>query len=154
SIVARANVLLYQVAQRWGMATPHLDAVRSLLHERTPRQVFRLYPPLSGRSLHLVPAASPALHRHDTHGMRAIEPRHLLSNGRYQVTLRPNGAGWSRWGTTDITRWRDDALRDAHGSFLYLRRGPERAPVSLTLHPSPDPQAHYQSTFHADRVTF
>jgi cyclic beta-1,2-glucan synthetase len=22
----------------------------------------------------------------------------------------------------DITRWRDDALRDAHGSFFYLRR--------------------------------
>ena len=35
--------------------------------------------------------------------------------------LRANGAGWSRWGTIGITRWRDDALRDAHGSFFYLR---------------------------------
>ena len=42
-------------------------------------------------------------------------------------------------GTTDINRWRDDALRDAHGSFLYLRWTPSQAPVSLTLHPAPDP---------------
>ena len=27
----------------------------------------------------------------------ALPPTHLLSNGRYSVALRPNGAGWSRW---------------------------------------------------------
>ncbi|MFZ3126014.1 MAG: carbohydrate-binding protein, partial [Acidovorax sp.] len=92
-------------------------------------------------------------------GTAALEATHLLSNGRYSVTLRANGAGWSRWGPTALTRWRDDALRDDHGSFFYLRRLPagEAAPVrlvSLTQHPAPDPAARYQSTFHADRLCF
>ena len=39
SIVALANVLLQGVAQRWGMANPHIEAVASLLHERSPREV-------------------------------------------------------------------------------------------------------------------
>ena len=154
SIVALANVLLGQVAQRWGMAPVHLEAVGSLLHERTPRDVSRLYAPLSGPSLQTVHAPTPHLQSQLIPGMAAIEPTHLLSNGRYQVTLRANGAGWSRWGHTDLSRWRDDVLRDAHGSFLYLRWATMQAPVSLTLHPAPDPRAHYQSTFHTDRVRF
>ena len=154
SIVALANVLLGQAAQRWGMAPAHLEAVSSLLHERTPRVVSRLYAPLAGPSLQAVQSAAPSVPSQLVPGMSAIEPTHLLSNGRYQVTLRANGAGRSRWGTTDINRWRDDALRDAHGSFLYLRWTPSQAPVSLTLHPAPDPRAHYQTTFHADRVHF
>lgn len=154
TIVALANVLLGQVAQRWGMAPAHLQAVRSLLHERAPRQVSRLYAPLVGPSIQAAHPPTPHLQSQLVAGMSAIEPTHLLSNGRYQVTLRPNGAGWGRWGQTDLNRWRDDALRDAHGSFLYLRWEPAQRPVSLTLHPAPDPQAHYQCTFQTDRVRF
>ena len=92
-------------------------------------------------------------------GGGALEPTHLLSNGRYSVSLRANGAGCSRWGDTGITRWRDDALRDAYGSFFYLRwpAGGDESnlhPVSITQHPAPDPQAFYRSSFHADRVCF
>ena len=84
----------------------------------------------------------------------ALEPTHLLSNGRYSVTLRANGAGWSRLGAAGITRWRDDVLRDACGSFVYLRLKRHATPVSVTRHPAPDPAATYQSTFQQDRVCF
>ncbi|HEX5311970.1 GH36-type glycosyl hydrolase domain-containing protein [Aquabacterium sp.] len=151
-IVSLANVLLEKVVQRWGMANVHIEAVSSLLHERPPREVSNLYTPLSGPTIQSVQPASPGLLRKVIPGTSAIEPTHLLSNGRYQVTLRANGAGWSRWGQIDITRWRDDALRDAYGSFLYVRRSPAHAPMSLSQHPAPDPEARYQSTFHADRV--
>jgi cyclic beta-1,2-glucan synthetase len=70
------------------------------------------------------------------------------------VTLRANGAGWSRWGSTGITRHRDDALRDALGSFFYLRWDRQPRPVSITQHPAPDAAAQYRSTYHADRVCF
>ena len=135
------------------MAHPRLQAVASLLHERAPRE---LAPPLPlpglvPQELHpRVPEPVRAL----VPGEQALEPTHLLSNGRYTVTLRPGGAGWSRHGQTGITRWRDDALRDAHGSFLYLRRDAALPPVSLTSHPAPDPSAHYLAHFHADRVVF
>ena len=154
SIVALANVLLTRVAQRWGMADAHLQAVQSLLHERPPRQVPVLHhlPPRlptqaqSQRPTGLSQVLMP--------GTQAVEPTLLLSNGRYSLSLRPNGAGWSRWGQTSITRWRDDALRDAHGSFAYIRLDDQQSPVSVTQHPAPDPQANYQATFHTDRASF
>jgi cyclic beta-1,2-glucan synthetase len=166
SIVAIANVLLDCTPRRWGMANAYIEAVSSLLHERVPREVSILHEP---------PAASPSqqlqkkalgLLRDVRPGAAAIEPTHVLSNGRYAVTLRANGAGNSSWGQTNITRWRDDALRDVYGSFFYLRwdrssvlvastpGSAPAAPFSITQHPAPDPAAHYSSIFHADRVCF
>jgi cyclic beta-1,2-glucan synthetase len=153
SIVALANVLRGGVAQRWGMAHPRIEAVCSLLHERAPRELHAPLPPERQPPQGLVRRAPD--HARTVHpGAQALEPTHLLSNGRYSVTLRSNGAGWSRWGQTGITRWRDDALRDACGAFVYLRLGGSGAPVSVTRHPAPDPNASYQCRFHTDRVCF
>jgi cyclic beta-1,2-glucan synthetase len=180
SIVALANVLLEGVAQRWGMANAHIEAVASLLHERAPREVSMLYAPPAGPPPQALQRRLPGLLREVAPGEAAVEPTQMLSNGRYSVALRPNGAGSSRWGDQGLTRWRDDALRDAYGSFFYLRGGPVGGGIgvspgagdgagtpagdaphdmalplhSLTQHPAPDPAAHYGSTFHTDRVCF
>ncbi len=160
SLVALANLLLGAPAQRWGMANAHIEAVASLLHERAPRELpacCAQAPVLPPRTL-----SRPAtrLLRELVPGQAAVESTQLLSNGRYHVTLRANGAGWSRWGQAALTRWRDDALRDSHGHFFYLRRigqdrgGAASRPVSITQHPAPDPAAQYSSTHHADRICF
>ena len=155
TIVSLANALLGGPAQRWGMANAPIEAVASLLHERVPREVSVLYAPRAEtRPLARQRRHSPGLLREVLPGLTAVEPTHLLSNGRYSVSLRANGAGWSRWGQTSITRHRDDALRDDHGSFFYVRRSPQSCPVSLTQHPAPDPDARYQSVYHADRMCF
>ncbi|HEX5357154.1 MAG TPA: glucoamylase family protein [Aquabacterium sp.] len=154
TIVSLANVLLDGVAQRWGMAHVQMEAVSSLLHERMPREISNLYAPRNGPATQVLQERQPGMLRSITPGERAIEPTQLLSNGDYHVSLRANGAGTSRLGVVDITRSRDDALRDAYGNFLFLRRASDSAPVSLTQHPAPDPQAQYHCTFHADRVCF
>jgi cyclic beta-1,2-glucan synthetase len=154
SIVAIANVLLDGTPRRWAMANAHIEAMASLLHERAPREVSVLLEPPPGPSPDAPQRRVPGMLRELVPGMSALAPTHLLSNGRYSVSLRPNGAGWSRWGQVGVSRWRDDALRDAHGSFFYLRWDRQPQPVSLTQHPAPDPAAHYQSTYHADRVCF
>ena len=164
TIVALANVLLDGVAQRWGMANPQIEAVASLLHERAPREVSKLCALPPGPPPQSLLRRTPGLLREVSPGASALEPTHVLSNGRYSVSLRANGAGTSRWGQTGITRSRDDALRDAQGSFFYLRwqRSEGRSivsaqassVVSITQHPAPDPTAHYRSVFHADRVCF
>ncbi len=154
SIVAIANVLLNGTPRRWGMGNTHVEAVSSLLHERAPREVSVLLAPPPGPSPNEQERRAPGLLRDVLPGVTALAPTHLLANGRYSVALRANGAGWSRWGRTSITRWRDDALRDVHGSFFHLRWDRQPQAVSLTQHPAPDPAAHYQSTYHADRVCF
>jgi cyclic beta-1,2-glucan synthetase len=154
TIVALANVLLDGVAQRWGMANPQIEAVSSLLHERAPREVSTLYEPPAGPPPQPLQRRAPGLLREVLPGSTALEPTHVLSNGRYSVSLRANGAGASRWRTSGITRWRDDALRDAYGSFFYLHWDQQPHLVSITQHPAPDPAAHYRSVFHADRVCF
>ena len=154
SIVALANVLLDGVARRWGMANEYIQAVDSLLHERTPREVSNLFVPPQHPLAASGPMPSPGLNRSVVPGEQSIEPTHLLSNGHYQVTLRSNGAGWSRWGGLDLNRWRDDVLRDAYGCFVFIRKSADDAPLSLTRHPAPDPDAAYRAHFHADRVIF
>ncbi len=164
SLVALTNALRDGAVQRWGMANPHIEAVASLLHERAPREVPPLRtPPAIAMPLSLQRRA-PGLRREVLPGTTALEPTHVLGNGRYSVALRANGAGWSRWGASGITRWRDDALRDAQGSFFYLRwreaahgaaPGAPVAPLfSISQHPAPDPRAEYKSIYHADRVCF
>ena len=155
SIVSLANVLLDGIAQRWGMADAHVQAVTSLLHERAPREVSMLY--VTPAAPAVLPPGRRAAGRFLSElapGSTAIGPTLMLTNGGYSVSLRANGAGCSRLGEIGINRWRDDALRDAHGSFFYLQRTPMQPPVSVTQHPAPDPEANYQSTFHADRACF
>ncbi|MDD2728627.1 glucoamylase family protein [Malikia sp.] len=160
SLIALANLLLDAPAQRWGMANAHIEAVASLLHERAPRELPACCAHAPRLPAQPLPRPAQRLLREVVPGQAAVESTHLLSNGRYHVTLRANGAGWSRWGQAAITRWRDDALRDAHGHFFYLRRlepgqdGATSRPVSLTQHPAPDSGAHYKSTHHADRICF
>ncbi|MDE2297761.1 MAG: carbohydrate-binding protein, partial [Burkholderiales bacterium] len=159
TIVAIANVLLDGAPRRWGMGNAHVEAVASLLHERAPREVSVLSAPPPAASADAQQRRAPGLLREVLPGMTALAPTHLLANGRYSVALRANGAGWSRWGPSGqsqfgVTRWRDDALRDAHGSFFFLRWDRQPQAVSLTQHPAPDPAAHYQSMYHADRVCF
>ena len=162
TLVALANLLLGGVAQRWAMSNTRIEAVASLLHERTPREVPpQRHAPQFEPPAHRQRRQHAGLPRTLTAGNAAVEPTHVLSNGRYSATLRANGAGWSRLGQTGISRWRDDALRDAYGNFLYLHQQgtnppAEAAPqlVSLTRHPAPDPQAAYRCTFYPDRVCF
>ena len=154
SIVALANVLLDCAPRRWGMGNPRVQAVESLLHERAPREVSQFMAPISGTVATSRRNRSPGMVREVLPGASVVEPTHLLSNGRYTISLRPNGAGWSRWGLFGISSWRDDAEHDALGTFFHLRWDRQPRAVSVTQHPAPDTAAQYRSSFHADRVCF
>ena len=154
TIIALADVLLDAAPRRWAMAEPRLRAVSSLLQERVPREISLLFDPQPALAHGDRRQHNPGLRREIVPGAASLQPTHLLSNGRYGVALRANGAGWSRFDSGFVSRWRDDALRDAQGMFFYVRRGEGEAPVSITQHPAPDPAAHYEAVFHSDRVCF
>ena len=152
TLVALADVLLHGLPRHWAMADARLAAVTPLLQERVPREVARLQEPPTAVPRGEASDSSQRLPREVQPGAHALQRTQVMSNGRYSVALRANGAGFSRLGAADITRRRDDALRDDRGSFLYLRRAGHTLPVSLTQHPAPDPAAEYSAQFHTDRV--
>ncbi len=153
-LVALTNLLADEAPRHWLMSDPHVKAVATLLHERAPREVA----PLSLPPLELLPRQRSV---RKTRMVRETEPlsehlplTHMLTNGRYAVVLRSHGGGYSNWEGTGVTRWRDDLLRDQHGSFFFLRRVGEREWFSTTARPAPDPRAHYQSRLQAERVIY
>ena len=160
TLVALANVLLEGAPRQWTMANPRLRAVSGLLQEAVPREIPRLVEPLMQPHRAARTPVQDTTSRELTPGSSAIEPTLLLSNGKYSVSLRANGAGWSRYGNADVSRWRDDALRDAYGQFVYLRRvgasdassAGEAPLVSITQHPAADPQAAYRASLQGDHA--
>jgi cyclic beta-1,2-glucan synthetase len=154
ALVALCNVLCAAAPRHWFGAAPLVQAYDTLLHERAPRQIINSADP---RNLPLsLPEhqANPFQSRLVSPGNGQWQPTQLLSNGRYSVALRANGAGVSRWKNLNISRWHDDLLRDQYGSFLYMREQGETRAASLTSHPAPHPLWRYRARFLADRVQF
>jgi len=157
ALAALCNVLCSHAPRRWFCADPLVLAHEALLHESTPRQIVesadpRLPPEPGG----YVPV--PVFQSREVNPLGAgWKPTQLLSNGNYNVLLRANGAGLSRWRGRNVTRWRDDMLRDGYGSFFYLARtDADGVPSvnSLTSRPAAGPSWRYQTRFMADRVQF
>ena len=160
SLVALCNLLCANAPRRWFSSSPMVQAFDALLDENTPRQIIRAADP---RDL----PEPPAELRDRAYQSRTVvpaagtwQPTQLLSNGRYSVALRANGAGVSRWSVDGhkppqaVSRWRDDALRDNYGTFIYLRESGSSTLHSVTQHPAPHPEWHYKTVFLADRVEF
>lgn len=154
SLVALCNAVRGGAARRWFGSAPLVQAHASLLHERTPRQIIGSADPRTPPE----PAtgeAAPVFQPRTVDPMGAgFQPTHLLSNGRYTVALRANGAGVSRWRSFNVSRWRDDPLRDGYGSFFYVRDTQTHALASLTALPAPGPGWRYGARFLADQVQF
>jgi cyclic beta-1,2-glucan synthetase len=154
ALAALCDVLCAGAPRRWLSADAMVAAHEVLLHESTPRQIVESAdprrPPAPGKS-----AQAPVFQARKVDPAAAgWKPTHLLSNGRYSVALRPNGAGLSRWRGQNITRWRDDLLRDEFGSFFHVSRPGQPGLVSLTSSPAPGANWRYRARFMADRVEF
>jgi cyclic beta-1,2-glucan synthetase len=165
SLVALCNVLYEEAVQHWFSSVPLVAAYETLLQERCPRQIINSVNPRSAPASEDGTTYSAFQSRTFDPKKPQWQPTHLLSNGRYSVALRANGAGVSRWqqdhARININRWRDDLLRDEYGTFIYLKtnadalsaRG-EPAAYSITSHPAAHPDWRYSCCFMADRVQF
>jgi cyclic beta-1,2-glucan glucanotransferase len=155
TVVAIANALLDGVMRARFHAEPIVQATELLLQERTPRDVAMVHP----RAEEIKTAATvrdlelPAVRRlrsaHD-----ATPQVHLLSNGRYAVMLTAAGSGYSRWGDSAITRWREDATRDDWGAYVFLRDVQSGEVWSAGYQPSGVEPDGYDVTFTEDRAEF
>lgn len=78
----------------------------------------------------------------------------LLSNGRYHAMLTAAGGGYSRQGEVAVTRWRDDATRDAWGQFCYLRDVYTGEVWSTAFQPACVPVRRYEAIFTDAKAEF
>ncbi|MES2633031.1 MAG: glucoamylase family protein [Pseudomonadota bacterium] len=159
SIVALCNLLCDQAPRRWFASCAQVRAHESLLHENTPRQVAQTPDPRP-LPLAIADVRADAVRRREVSAVAELHtPTQLLSNGKYSLMLRANGAGAARCKGQAITRWRDDLARDAHGTFFYVReldvaQLPSSPLTSLTATPAPGAGWMYRTRFLSDHVEY
>ncbi len=155
TLLSLAWLLLHQPMQRRFLADPMLRAADLLLQERVPKAAAPVYPHASeARATRLVSADEAGAMRVFTDPNSAAVEAHLLSNGRYHVAVTSAGGGYSRWRDLAVTRWREDATRDNHGSFCYLRDLESGAYWSNTWQPTTTPTTGYEAIFTQARAEF
>jgi cyclic beta-1,2-glucan synthetase len=155
TVIAIANALLDGAMRSRFHAEPMVQATELLLQERTPRDVALAYPRVEEvetaaavRELEL-PTVRRVRSVHD-----ATPEVHLLSNARYAVMLTGAGSGYSRWGDSAITRWREDVTRDDWGAYVFLRDVQSGDVWSAGHQPSGIEPDRYDVTFTEDRAEF
>jgi cyclic beta-1,2-glucan synthetase len=154
SLMALNNVLNGGIMRQRFHADRRIKAVEPLLFERIP--------PLHSMLVHY-PSEQSAMRRRSGPAVpeyrvfdedTPIPCAQLIGNGRYALMITNTGAGYSRWGDFDITRWRSDSTRDNWGAFFYLREAESNVTWSATHQPLNIRDPRYTATFSADRAEF
>ena len=137
-------------------AEPMVRATELLLQERASRTVPITHARTSEAALAnsvLQDEASPAIRIFDSPGA-GTPSTHLLSNKQYNVMLTAAGGGYSTWNGLSITRWREDAVRDDWGSFIYLRDVKTGKSWSATHMPLTTPADSYEVFFTEEKAEY
>jgi cyclic beta-1,2-glucan synthetase len=155
TIVALADALLGGVMRARFHAEPMIQATELLLQERMPRDVATVLPwEVQVSSLAPGRFIEPASGRHFTSADQAAPAAHLLSNGRFTTMLTSAGSGYTSWGDIAVTRWREDATRDDHGSYIFIRDLQRGDVWSAGFQPSGVAPDAYNVAFTEDRALF
>ncbi len=169
SLVALTNALFADVMTHRFQAEPMVRAIDLLLQERVPTDapIVETSEPSAtagngsssavgrpgGGERPRTPAAAPMSRRLTTPFTPA--PRtHLLSNTQYHIMLTNAGSGVSTCRGLDMTRWREDAAREAWGQFAYVRDIARGTAWSAGFQPVCRTPESYEVIFAADKATF
>jgi len=155
SVVAIANVLHEGDMRERFHAAPIVTAADLLLQERAPRDVAVSRPRAEEvkAAAHVRDLAT-SITRRFTSVDEDVPRTHLLSNERYAVMVTTAGSGYSRWGDLAVTRWREDATRDAHGQYVFLRDTDSGQVWSAGFQPTGVEPDSYEAVFSEDRAEF
>jgi cellobiose phosphorylase len=155
SFLAMVSLLRGEPMQRRFVADPSVQATLLLLQERIPR-IGTFHPheaDFTGTPALLAGDDTPRLRvfQDPAPSRPAVQ---LLSNGRYHAMVTAAGGGYSRRGAIAVTRWRDDATRDAWGQFCYLRDVESGEVWSTAFQPACVPVRGYEAIFSDAKAEF
>jgi cyclic beta-1,2-glucan synthetase len=155
SLVALTNVLKNDVMPRRFRAVPSIGAMELLLQEQLPSD-----PPIVESTVtkppstaeHVVSSEAPLSRRMST-PVTGSPRTHLLSNSQYHVMITNAGSGYSAYQGVDVTRWREDATREAWGQFCYVRDVRRGLVWSAGYQPVCRMPERYEVVFAEDKVS-
>lgn len=154
SLMAFNNVLNRGIMRDRFHADRRVKAAEPLLFERIPPVPSMLvHRPAEQAAIRV--ASGPAAPEYRVYDEDTAVPRvQLLGNGNYSLMITNTGAGYSRWGEFDITRWRSDTTRDNWGTFVYLREEESDTFWPVTHAPLNVKDPRYTAIFSGDRAEF
>ena len=155
SLVALTNALTSDVWQRRFHADPLVMAADLLLHERVPREVV-LQVPQGAQPDDGLP--EPDIERPVVREFQTADTPtpHVafLGHQPYTVMLTNAGAGYSRYDTLAVNRWKADGTRDATGQFCYVKDAASGRLWSTSHQPTCAPADSYRAALGTEQVTF
>ena len=152
SLVALANVAFNGVMRRRFHRQPLVRAAELLLQERPARLPSLSTPRVESEQIVEISELAPPAVRSYRSPHQTMPACQLLSNSRYTVMITAAGGGYSQYGATAITRWREDSTRDCWGYFLYLRDTADGTVFSAAYQPTGMEADAYEIVFAEDRV--
>ncbi|MEK7176827.1 MAG: glucoamylase family protein [Patescibacteria group bacterium] len=87
--------------------------------------------------------------------LRTQTPRFaFLSNGNYSVSISNTGCGYSKYNNLLLTRFKEDAVLEGSGTFLYVRNLDDNSLWSPTFHPTKVLGKNYKVIFSENKAEF
>jgi cyclic beta-1,2-glucan synthetase len=152
TIVAIDNVLHDHVMQERFHADLRIKASELLLEERVPVRTPAV-------TVSVAATTTPPATGLDWDAMEHVSlsandpPRvHLLGHGAISTLVATTGSGALTWKGLDVNRFREDAVFDAGGIYIYVRNLTQEKLWSAGYHPTRSQPDHYEATFSIDRV--
>ncbi|MGD9643216.1 MAG: glucoamylase family protein [Elusimicrobiales bacterium] len=153
SLLALAYGLLGRPMQRRFLADPMFKATELLLQERVPKAPAFLYDTEVSGLLRKT-EESDALSRVFSTPHTPSPEIHLLSNGAYSLMVTNAGDGYTRWKDLAVTRWREDAVVQDGGTYIYLRDADTGEFWSTAYQPTLKAPSRYEAIFSRSRAEF
>ncbi len=154
SLLSLAYLLLDRPMQKRFASDPMFQSTMLLLQERIPRAVAYYRQIGEDIDVHKMAPSQYVPARIYKTPHTPVPQVQLLSNGRYHVMITNAGGGYSRFHDLAVTRWREDATRDAWGTFCYVRDVTAGEFWSTAYQPTLKRPDRYEAIFSDAKVEF
>lgn len=155
SLTSINNLLNQNIMQERFHSDPYVKAGTLLLQEKVPLNVVftketkEKIIPLKESVFH----ESGSFRKFNQPDFR-LPNAHILSNGFYSVMLSDKGTGYSKDKLAAISRYREDAVLDQSGMFIYLKEMTQGKVWSSAYAPINALPQTYEVTFTPDKATY
>lgn len=157
SLISINNFLNGSIFQERFHRSPVIKATELLLQEKFPDRL----PILNVQTTQMFPSEQSDRDAGANFNLTLNTPHtsvprtHLLSNGHYTVMLDNAGSGFSAMDRDiSLTRWREDAISNSLGSYIYIRDLETGSVWSTTYQPTCVEPETYEVVFSPDKADY